>query len=354
MRRRRVDVEVSERLGEAKESLPPGVEPVMGPIATGLGEIYMYTVEYVKPHGTGAAFAPGKPGWQREGVYLTPEGRTLTSDLELASYLREVQDWIIRPQLKGVKDVAGVEAIGGYVKQYHIQPDPMKLVSYGLSFAEVIDAIEKNNISTGAGYVEHKGESYLVRATGRIEKPEQIAEIVVASRGGVPIRVKDIVQDGGGGIGIGRELRTGSASENGEEVVVATTIMLLGANSRTVAASVDAKMAEVQRSLPPGINAKTVLNRTKLVDATIATVQKNLLEGAVLVIVQQCEEVDQIESRAAEVMRQAITRLFENEGDEAAAWHAMKMRGFYFMQEAVLDHCKRAARTLEEILLENA
>jgi cobalt-zinc-cadmium resistance protein CzcA len=277
--------QVSERLGEAKESLPPGVEPVMGPIATGLGEIYMYTVEYVKPHGTGAAFAPGKPGWQREGVYLTPEGRTLTSDLELASYLREVQDWIIRPQLKGVKDVAGVEAIGGYVKQYHIQPDPMKLVSYGLSFAEVIDAIEKNNISTGAGYVEHKGESYLVRATGRIEKPEQIAEIVVASRGGVPIRVKDIVQDGGGGIGIGRELRTGSASENGEEVVVATTIMLLGANSRTVAASVDAKMAEVQRSLPPGINAKTVLNRTKLVDATIATVQKNLLEGAVLVIV---------------------------------------------------------------------
>ena len=163
--------QVSERLGEAKESLPPGVEPVMGPIATGLGEIYMYTVEYERPHGKGAAFTPGRPGWQREGVYLTPEGRTLTSDLELASYLREVQDWIIRPQLKGVKDVAGVEAIGGYVKQYHIQPDPMKLVSYGLSFADVIKAVEKNNISTGAGYVEHKGESYLVRATGRIESP---------------------------------------------------------------------------------------------------------------------------------------------------------------------------------------
>jgi cobalt-zinc-cadmium resistance protein CzcA len=257
----------------------------MGPIATGLGEIYMYTVEYENPHGKGAVFMPGKAGWQKEGVYLTPEGRTLTSNLELASYLREVQDWIIRPQLKGVKDVAGVDAIGGYVKQYHIQPDPMKLVSYGLSFAEVIDAIEKNNLSTGAGYVEHKGESYLVRATGRIESPSQIAEIVVASRGGVPIRVKDIVQGGGAGIGIGRELRTGSASENGEEVVVATAIMLLGANSRTVAASVDAKMTQVQRSLPPGIHAKTVLNRTKLVDATIATVQKNLLEGAVLVIV---------------------------------------------------------------------
>jgi cobalt-zinc-cadmium resistance protein CzcA len=276
--------QVSERLGEAKESLPPGVEPVMGPIATGLGEIYMYTVEYEKPHGAGASFTPGKAGWQKEDAYLTPEGRTLTTDLELASYLREVQDWIIRPQLKGVKDVAGVEAIGGYVKQYHIQPDPMKLVSYGLSFAEVIEAVEKNNISTGAGYVEHKGESYLVRATGRIEHPEQVAEIVVASRGGVPIRVKDIVSEDSGGIGIGRELRTGSASENGEEVVVATAIMLLGANSRTVAASVDAKMTEVQRSLPPGIRAKAVLNRTKLVDATIETVQKNLLEGAVLVI----------------------------------------------------------------------
>ncbi|MFO0836204.1 MAG: CusA/CzcA family heavy metal efflux RND transporter [Phycisphaerales bacterium] len=276
--------QVSERLGEAKELLPPGVEPVMGPIATGLGEIYMYTVEYEKPHGKGAAFTPGKPGWQKEGVYLTPEGRTLTSDLELASYLREVQDWIIRPQLKSVKDVAGVEAIGGYVKQYHIQPDPMKLVSYGLSFAEVIDAIEKNNLSSGAGYIEHKGESYLVRATGRIETPEQIAEIVVSARGGVPIRVKDIIHDGGG-IGIGRELRTGSASENGEEVVVATTIMLLGANSRTVAASAETKMAEIQRSLPPGVKAKAVLNRTKLVDATIATVQRNLLEGAVLVIV---------------------------------------------------------------------
>ncbi|MFT3685622.1 MAG: CusA/CzcA family heavy metal efflux RND transporter [Phycisphaerales bacterium] len=275
--------QVAERLGEAKESLPPGVEPVMGPIATGLGEIYMYTVEYAHPQGKKAAFAPGKPGWQKEGVYLTPEGRTLTGDLELAAYLREVQDWIIRPQLKGVKDVAGVDAIGGYVKQYHVQPDPAKLVSYGITFSQVIEAIEKNNVSVGAGYVEHKGESYLVRASGRIEHPDQLADIVIDARAGVPIRIRDIVADGGG-IGIGRELRTGSASENGEEVVVATAIMLVGANSRTVAAAVDAKMTEVNRTLPPGIHAKTVLNRTKLVDATIATVQKNLLEGAVLVI----------------------------------------------------------------------
>ncbi|NUQ52543.1 MAG: CusA/CzcA family heavy metal efflux RND transporter [Phycisphaerales bacterium] len=275
--------QVTERLGEARESLPPGVDPVMGPIATGLGEIYMYTVEYEHPHGKGATIKDGQVGWQSDGSYLNPEGRRLRSEVELAAYLREVQDWLIRPQLKGIKDVAGVDAIGGYVKQYHVQPDPMKLVSYGLSFSEVIEAIEKNNVSTGAGYIEHKGESYLVRATGRVENIEQLSAIVVGTRNGVPIHIRDIVVPGG--VGVGRELRTGSASENGEEVVVGTAIMLIGANSRTVAAAVDAKMPEIQKSLPAGIHAKTVLNRTKLVDATIKTVQKNLLEGAVLVIV---------------------------------------------------------------------
>jgi cobalt-zinc-cadmium resistance protein CzcA len=275
--------QVGERLREASGSLPPGVEPVMGPIATGLGEIYMYTVEYEHPRGKGAAVANGKVGWQSDGSYLTPEGRRLTTDLELAAYLREVQDWIIRPQLKGVKNVAGVDAIGGFVKQYHVQPDPMKLVSYGLTFADVIEALEKNNVSTGAGYVEHKGESYLVRATGRIQTTDEIGAIVVGNHNGVPIYIRDIVEPGG--IGIGRELRTGSASENGEDVVVGTAIMLIGANSRTVAAAVDAKMAEISRSLPDGIKAKTVLNRTKLVDATISTVKRNLVEGAILVIV---------------------------------------------------------------------
>ncbi|MBN8597682.1 MAG: CusA/CzcA family heavy metal efflux RND transporter [Planctomycetes bacterium] len=275
--------QVGERLREASDALPPGVRTIMGPIATGLGEVYMYTVEFEKPQGKGATFTPGKPGWQKEGVYRTAEGKTLSNDLELAAYLREVQDWIIRPQLKGVKDVAGVDAIGGYVKQYHVQPDPMKLVSYGLTFADVIAALEKNNVSTGAGFVEHKGESYLVRATGRIQTPEELETIVVGTRNGVPVYVRDIIAPGG--VGIGRELRTGSASENGEDVVVGTAIMLLGANSRTVAAAVDDKLSEIQRSLPEGIIAKTVLNRTKLVDATIATVEKNLIEGAILVIV---------------------------------------------------------------------
>jgi len=275
--------QVGERLREASGSLPPGVETIMGPIATGLGEVYMYTVEYEHPHGKGAVVRDGAPGWQTDGAYLTPEGTRLTTDVELAAYLREVQDWIIRPQLKSVKDVAGVDAIGGYVKQYHVQPDPMKLVSYGLTFADVVEALEKNNVSTGAGYVEHKGESYLVRATGRIQTIDEIETIVIGTRIGVPIYVRDVV--GPDGVGVGRELRTGSASENGEDVVVGTAVMLIGANSRTVAAAVDAKMGDIQRSLPEGIRAKTVLNRTKLVDATIATVQKNLIEGAILVIV---------------------------------------------------------------------
>jgi cobalt-zinc-cadmium resistance protein CzcA len=144
------------------------------------------------------------------------------------------------PQLRGVEGVAGVDAIGGYVKQYHVEPDPMQLVSYGLTFADVIDALEGNNVSTGAGYVEHQGESYLVRAAGRIEDAAQIADIVVGSRGGTPIYVRDVAT-----VHVGRELRTGSASENGEEVVVGTVLMLIGANSRTVAQAVDARMTVI-------------------------------------------------------------------------------------------------------------
>ncbi|MCC7205326.1 MAG: CusA/CzcA family heavy metal efflux RND transporter [Phycisphaeraceae bacterium] len=281
----RVDIyfarqQVLERLAQARESLPPDAEPQMGPITTGLGEVYVWTVEFVHLEGQGTADAGEEPGWRADGSYLTPEGQLLTTELERTAYLREVQDWIIRPQIKGVPGVAGVDAIGGYVKQYHVQPDPMKLVSYGLTFHDVIEAIEKNNTSTGAGYIEHRGESYLVRAAGRIDDPRQVAEIVVGQRGGTPIRVRDVAD-----VGIGRELRTGSASENGQEVVVGTAMMLIGANSRQVANDVDAKMAEVNRTLPPDIRTRTVLNRTQLVNATIRTVEKNLVEGALLVIV---------------------------------------------------------------------
>jgi cobalt-zinc-cadmium resistance protein CzcA len=273
--------QVAERLREASGALPPGVEPRMGAITTGLGEVVMWTVEYAHPGGAGAAAVEGAAGWQPDGTYLTPEGERLATAVERAAYLRTVQDWILRPQLRGVRDVAGVDAIGGYVKEIHVQPDPARLVAHGLSFGDVIDALERSNASTGAGYIEHRGESWVVRATGRFERPvEEIGAVVLAAPGGVPVRIRDVAS-----VGFGKELRTGSASENGEEVVVGTAMMLLGANSRTVAAAVVERLGEVNRTLPPDVRAKVVLNRMKLVDATIRTVSTNLAEGALFVIV---------------------------------------------------------------------
>jgi cobalt-zinc-cadmium resistance protein CzcA len=268
--------QVNERLTEARENLPPGAEPIMGPISTGLGEVYMWTVEYTSP----TTVTAGTPGWQPDGTYLTPEGQRLTNDLERLAYLRTVQDWIIRPQLKNVEGVAGVDSMGGYARQYHVQPDPMQLVAYGFTFKDVIEALERNNVSTGAGYIEHKGEAYVVRADGRITNEAQIASIAVGTRQGTPIYIRDVAM-----VGLGRELRTGAGSENGAEVVIGTALMLLGDNSRRVAAAVDAKMPDIRKTLPPHIQAKTVLNRSKLVNATIQTVEKNLAEGAFLVIV---------------------------------------------------------------------
>lgn len=256
--------QVSERLAQARETLPEGAEPRMGAISTGLGEIYMWAVEYENP----------------EADYTTPEGRVLSTDVEKATYLRTIQDWVIRPQLKTVRGVAEVDAIGGYAQQYQVQPDAQRLAALGLSFSNVIEALERNNTSTGAGFLEQKGEAYVVRADGRLENLTDISNVVVSTRGGVPIYLGDVAE-----VAFGKELRSGSASENGHEVVVGTAMMLKGENSRTVSKAVDLKLAEVNASLPEGIKAKTLLNRTKLVDATIATVQKNLGEGALLVIV---------------------------------------------------------------------
>jgi cobalt-zinc-cadmium resistance protein CzcA len=272
--------QVAERLAAVGDELPPDTRTVMGPVTTGLGEIYMWTVEYAHPHGRGVAVVDGEPGWQSDGAYLTPEGERLRSEVELAAYLRTVQDWIIRPQLKGIPGVAGIDAIGGYVKQYHVQPDPRELGAFGLTFHQLLEALERNNVSTGAGYVEHNGESYVVRAAGRLATGEDLADVVVAEREGTPIRVRDVAT-----VEIGPELRSGSASESGEEVVGGTAFMLLGGNSRTISAAVDARMAEVNRSLPPDIRAKTVLNRSLLVNATIRTVEENLTGGALLVVV---------------------------------------------------------------------
>lgn len=269
--------QVNERLAQAREDFPPQVELRMGPISTGLSEIYMWTVRYkdigaVEPQ-------DGEPGWQRDGNYLTPEGALLRTAVEKTSYLRTVQDWIIKPQLRTVQGVAGVDSLGGYVKQYHVQPDPQKLMALGLSFGDLAAVIERNNVSRGAGYVERNGEGLVVRSGGRLETIDDIRNVVATTRGGVPVRVGEIAS-----VGVGRELRVGSASMNGEEVVIGTALMLIGANSRTVSLAVDNKMKEIAKSLPPGVEARVILDRTVLVDATIKTVAKNLAEGAILVI----------------------------------------------------------------------
>jgi cobalt-zinc-cadmium resistance protein CzcA len=270
--------QVSERLTEAKAGLPPGVEVKMGPISTGLGEVYWWSVEYLPP-GERVPVRDGEAGWQSDGSYLTPDAQRLTNEFERTVYLRTVQDWMIRPQIKGVPGVAGADAIGGYVKQYLVQPDPMKLIAFGISINQIVAAIEANNISRGASTVEHNGEGYVVRASGRVESSRDIGEIVVATRGAIPVRIKDVAD-----VAVGRELRTGSASVNGREAVLGTALMLIGGNSRSVAAAAEAKIKDINRTLPPGIQARTVLNRTQLVDATIKTVATNLAEGALLVI----------------------------------------------------------------------
>jgi len=271
--------QISERLNEIKENLPEGTETKMGPISTGLGEVYMWTVDFKHPGGVGVKFKEGMAGWQSPRVYLTAEKKLLTTEAERDAYLREVQDWIIKPQLKGVKGLAGVDSIGGFVKQYHVEPNLEKMIALGLSFDDIITTLQKNNVSIGPGYIEKKGETFLIKADERLDDPIQIESIIVSAKEGVPIRIKDIAE-----VKIGKEMRTGSSSKDGHEVVIGTAMMLIGANSRTVSQLVDERLKSINHSLPADIEAKAILNRTKLVNATIKTVSTNLGEGAILVI----------------------------------------------------------------------
>lgn len=272
--------QVSERLVQAQESLPEGVQPQIGPVTTGLGEVFMYAIDYANPGGRGATVRNGQPGWQADGSFLTPEGDRLTDDVSRSAYLRTVQDWIIAPQLRTVNGVAGVDTIGGFEKQFVVEPDPTRLAQYGVSFSELAEGLEAANLSVGANFVERGGEAYLVRADARIRSLSQIEEAIVATRGGVPVAVRDVAN-----VRLGGDLRTGGATMNGHEVVIGTTLMLIGENSRTVARSVGEQLDATVRSLPPGIKVTPVLDRSKLVNATISTVQRNLIEGAILVAV---------------------------------------------------------------------
>lgn len=246
---------VNQRLQEAAAQLPVGVVPAMGPISTGLGEIYLWTVEAEKD--------ARKP----DGSAYTPTD------------LREIQDWVIKPQLRNVPGVTEINTIGGYAKEYHVAPSVDRLSSYGLTLQDVVTALSRNNDNRGAGYIEKQGEQYLVRAPGQVRTEDDIRDILVGRAQGQPIRIRDVAQ-----VGIGRELRTGAATENGAEVVLGTVFMLIGENSRTVSRAVDRKMADINQTLPKGVKAVTVYDRTVLVNKAIATVRTNLLEGAALVI----------------------------------------------------------------------
>ncbi|KAF1710863.1 efflux RND transporter permease subunit [Pseudoxanthomonas sacheonensis] len=248
--------QVSERLQQAKSQLPDGLEPEMGPIATGLGEIFMYTVEAK----TGAVKKDGTP-WT-------------------ATDLRTLQDWVVRPQLRNTPGVTEVNTIGGFARQIHITPEPSKLVALGFTLHDVVAAVAANNQNIGAGYIERSGQQFLVRVPGQAADLDAIRDIVLDRRQGVPIRVRDVAE-----VGEGPELRTGAATQNGNEVVLGTVFMLVGANSREVAQASAAKLEEANASLPAGVRATPVYDRTALVDRTIATVSKNLVEGALLVIV---------------------------------------------------------------------
>ena len=238
--------QVLERLGNVV--LPPGLQPTLAPLSTAVGEVFRYRVDA----------PPNTPPYE----------------------IRAIQDWVIRPQLRNTPGVTEVNTIGGFERQYHITPWPDRLVAYGVTMAEVVEALNRNNANVGAGYVERFGEQYLVRVPGQAESLEDLGAIIVANRNGVPVRVADVAD-----LVMGEELRTGAATEDGREVVLGTVFMLVGENSRTVSQAVAARLDEAAKALPAGVRAVPVYDRTDLVDRAIHTVEKNLVEGALLVIV---------------------------------------------------------------------
>ncbi|KGM56813.1 cation transporter [Lysobacter arseniciresistens ZS79] len=248
--------QVAQRLQQIRSQIPEGLEPQMGPISTGLGEIFMYTVD------------------------AAPEARKPDGTPWTATDLRTLQDWVIRPQMRNTPGVTEVNTMGGYERQIHITPDPSKLVALGFTLQDIVDAVAANNQNMGAGYIERNGQQYLVRVPGQVGGLDEIRNIVLDRREGLSIRVSDVAQ-----VGEGPELRTGAATQNGEEVVLGTVAMLVGANSREVAQAAAAKLEDANASLPAGVEATAVYDRTELVDRTMETISKNLVEGALLVIV---------------------------------------------------------------------
>lgn len=248
--------QINERLQMVRGELPVGVEPALGPIASGLGEIFTYIVS------------------------ADPDARDENGQPYTAESLRTLQEWVIRPQLVKVPGVTEINTVGGYEREYQVSPQPGKLLAYKISVDDIFQALQLNNANAGAGYIEKNGEQWLVRSPGQLQSLDDIRNVVITKRDDAPVRVKDVA-----GVSFGEELRTGAATADGEEVVLGTAMMLIGENSRIVSEAVAKRLKDVQLSLPEGVTVEPVYNRTTLVEKTIATVEKNLFEGAVLVIV---------------------------------------------------------------------
>lgn len=246
---------VSERLQTARNEIPQSVDVTLGPISTGLGEIFLWTVE------------------------ADPEARRADGQPYTPTDLREIQDWIIKPQLRNVRGVAEINTIGGFAKEYQVAPDPKRMAAYRITLEQLVVALERNNANVGAGFIERNGEQLSIRTPGQLGSPEDIGNIVLSNAGGAPVRIRDIAE-----VGIGRELRSGAATDNGREVVLGTAFMLVGENSRSVSQAVAQRLEVINQNLPKGVSAITVYDRTNLVDKAIVTVRKNLIEGAILVI----------------------------------------------------------------------
>ncbi len=250
---------VAERLQQIAPQLPAGLEPEMGPITTGLGEILMFVL-----HATPGAL-------QAEGLQ---KGEPYS-----ATDLHTVLDWTVRPQLLRVPGVTEINFIGGHERQIVVAPRPAALLAFGLTLADLVRALERNNVNVGAGYIERFGQQVLVRVPGQVDSLEGLRRLRVATQGSAPVTVADVAD-----VRLGEDLRNGAATMNGEEVVMGTVFMLKGENSRAVARAAAAKLDEINRALPKGLVVETVYDRSRLVDRTLATVQKNLFEGAVLVV----------------------------------------------------------------------
>ena len=248
--------QINQRIQEAQSELPAQIAPTMSPVSTGLGEIYQWVLK-ADPNAK-------KP----DGTAYTPMD------------LREIQDWIVRPQLQRVKGVAEVNSIGGFEKTYVVSPDLNRMQQLNISLEQLQQALAQNNENRGAGYIEDNGQQLTVRVPGAFNGLSDIENTMLGSPNGSPIRVGDIAQ-----VSIGHDLRTGGATYNGKETVLGVAMMAMGGNSRTVSKAVDAKLQDIQNSLPKGVVIETVYDRTTLVEKAIKTVQKNLVEGAILVII---------------------------------------------------------------------